>query len=282
MTRLRLDIGYDGTDFHGWAAQVGAAGELRTVQGELQLWISRILRAADLPPLVVAGRTDAGVHARGQVAHLDIPDSWDAEERASHLAYRLRAALPDDISVKRVTIAPAGFDARFAAIWRRYVYRITDKAADPLTRNHVVAWPHAIDLDVLNAAGATLLGLRDFAAFCKFKEGGTSIRKLLDVAAERVCGQNGCEFIELTFRADAFCHSMVRSLTGGLIDVATGKREVDWLTRLLQTGKRCSDVRVMPACGLTLEEVGYPAAGELAARAIEARARRKLCRGDEE
>jgi tRNA pseudouridine38-40 synthase len=269
MTRLRIDLGYDGTDFHGWAIQSDAG--LRTVQGELQLWISRVLRAPGLPSLVVAGRTDAGVHARRQVAHLDIPDDWDAGTTAATLQRRLRAALPDDIAVNRVTVAPPGFDARFSAIWRRYVYRLTDGVPDPLLRRWVVGLKGTLDLDALNAAARQLVGLHDFVAFCKAREGATTIRDLLDVRAERT---PTC--VELTVRADAFCHSMVRSLTGALVDVATGRRDAAWLRGLLDRTRRSGEVRVMPAKGLTLEEVGYPDNAELAARALQARAVRSL------
>lgn len=266
--RLRLDLGYDGADFHGWAAQTG----LRTVQGELEEWIQRVLRLEQRPELVVAGRTDAGVHARGQVAHLDLPDGDSPDEVATRLARHLRRALPADLQVRRVSPAPDGFDARFSAIWRRYTYRLTDEVPDPILRRQVVAVRGRLDLDVLNAAARPLLGLHDFAAFCRARVGATTIRELQLVTIERVPAGH----VELTVRADAFCHSMVRSLVGALVEVGTGRRDPAWLAALIDTDRRCGEVPVMPAAGLVLEEVGYPPPESLAARAREARARRDL------
>ena len=266
--RLRLDIAYDGGGFHGWAAQDG----LRTVQGELELWIQRVLRSAQRPELVVAGRTDAGVHARGQVAHLDLADDSPADETAALLQRRLRRALPADVQVRRVALADPGFDARFSAIWRRYAYRLTDAVPDPLLRNQVAVVRAPIDVDLINTAARALLGLHDFAAFCRAREGATTVRELQVVDARRVPAGH----VEITVRADAFCHSMVRSLVGALVEVGGGRRSPAWLAALLDAGGRSGDVPVMPAHGLVLEEVGYPPADRLAARAAEARARRVL------
>ncbi|MDR1833146.1 MAG: tRNA pseudouridine(38-40) synthase TruA [Propionibacteriaceae bacterium] len=266
MSRLRLDIAYDGTDFHGWAAQEG----LRTVQGELQLWLARLLRL-DSAALTVAGRTDAGVHARGQVAHLDLPDGMDARETAAALARKLRAVLPEDVVVRQVGVAPAGFDARFSAIWRLYTYRLCDRVPDPLNRRNVTPFDGDLDVEAINAAGQVLVGLHDFTAFCKAREGATAIRTLQQVEAWRY-GDN----VEITFQADAFCHSMVRSLTGALLLVATGKRDLAWLAGLLDADARAGEITVMPARGLTLEEVGYPPDELLAGRAQEARNTRTL------
>lgn len=265
MTRFRLDIGYDGTAFHGWAGQAG----LRTVQGELETWLGRVLRLPAPPVLVCAGRTDAGVHARGQVAHVDL-DLPDPDDVAATLARRLRRALPDDVVVYRVGIAPDGFDARFAAIWRRYAYRLADAPLDPLLRRTTAAVRGSIDVDAVNAAGARLLGLHDFAAFCRAREGATTIRELQWLQASRRPDGR----VEVGVRADAFCHSMVRSLVGALIEVGTARRGADWLTGLLDAPGRAGDVPVLPAHGLVLEEVGYPPDDELASRARAARARR--------
>ncbi len=265
--RFRLDIAYDGTAFHGWAAQTG----LRTVQGELELWLQRILRLSEPAILTVAGRTDAGVHARGQVAHVDLADELGGAELAGTLLRRLRRALPDDVVVRDVALAPEGFDARFSAIWRRYVYRLTDGDADPLLRGHVAKVRGDVDVDVLNTAATALLGLHDFAAFCKAREGATTIRTLQVLRARRAAAG-----VEITVQADAFCHSMVRSLVGALTEVATGRRDAAWLAALLDSDARAGDVPVMPAAGLVLEEVGYPPEDQLAARAEEARARREL------
>lgn len=265
--RWRLDISYDGAEFSGWAAQP----DRRTVQGELERWIPRVLRLDAPVPLTVAGRTDAGVHARGQVAHIDLPAALDPRP---DLVHRLRRVLEPDLVVRRVTAVPDAFDARFSALWRRYVYRLWDAGSrpDPLLRRHVVQVRDHLDIDLLNAAGASLLGLRDFAAFCKRRDGATTIRTLLDCRAERL--EDLCGTIEITVRADAFCHSMVRSLVGALAAVGASRRPQAWLDEVAASPARASSVVVMSAAGLTLEEVGYPDDDELAARADQARALR--------
>jgi tRNA pseudouridine38-40 synthase len=267
MTRFRLDLGYDGTAFHGWAAQTG----LRTVQAELEGWIGRVLRLPAAPTLVCAGRTDAGVHARGQVAHVDL-ELPEPAKVAELLLRRLRRALPDDIAVYRVSVAPDGFDARFAAIWRRYAYRIADRTPDPLQRHTTTRIRGELDLDRVNDAGRALLGLHDFAAFCRAREGATTIRELQSLRAVRLDDGR----VEIGVRADAFCHSMVRSLVGALVEVGTGRRDGDWLAGLLASPGRSTEVPVLAAHGLVLEEVGYPPDDQLAARSTEARAFRTL------
>ncbi|GAE78402.1 tRNA pseudouridine synthase A [Cutibacterium acnes JCM 18918] len=218
----------------------------------------------------MAGRTDAGVHARGQVAHVDLPDNVDT----SAMLRRLSRVLTPDVVVKSVRPVPSTFDARFSALWRRYVYRLWDESSrpDPVTRFHVAPVRGHLDLDRLNTAGTSLLGLRDFAAFCKHREGATTIRTLLDCHAKRL--DDPCGTVEVTVRADAFCHSMVRSLVGALTAVASGRRSQDWLDNVAASTSRASSVLVMPACGLTLEEVGYPSDEDLAQRAAQARSRR--------
>lgn len=273
--RLRLDLGYDGAGFHGWARQE----RLRTVQGDLEAALDTVLRTTGTT-LTVAGRTDTGVHARGQVAHVDLdPDllsaaagrSTDPPEIA--LLRRLNGVLAPDVRVHRIAPAPPGFDARFSAVWRRYCYRIADDPAvvDPLTRGHVLAWPRALDLDRMNDAAALLVGEHDFASFCKKREGATTIRSLLDLSWTRVAG-----VAEATVRADAFCHSMVRSLVGCLIAVGEGRREPGWARDVLAARARDSAVTVVQAHGLTLEEVGYPADDDLAAQAERSRTVRTL------
>ena len=258
--RLRLDLSYDGARFHGWAAQPG----LRTVQGEVEAALATILRLESPAPLTCAGRTDAGVHALGQVAHVDLDDDTDVDR----LAHRLRSLLPDDIRLRALAPAPPGFDARFSALERRYVYRLCDRGTgDPLARGHVVDWPRELDLDAMNAAAGPLLGEHDFAAFCKKREGATTIRTLLALSSER--RDDGV--LETTVRADAFCHSMVRSLMGALVAVGERRFAPDWTTSLLASGVRDGRVKVMPAHGLVLEEVVYPPDEALAARASEAR-----------
>lgn len=246
---LRLDVAYDGTGFSGWAAQPG----LRTVQGVLESALETVLR---LPPgsgrLAVAGRTDAGVHARGQVCSVTVPlGSLDAER----LNARLNRLLPDDVVVRRVRTAPEDFDARFSATWRRYTYRICDQppAVDPLRRHEVLAWPRALDEVAMNEAVRGLLGEHDFAAFCKRREGGSTVRELRELAWVRDGGT-------LTGRvvANAFCHHMVRSLVGCLIVVGEGKRPPAWAAEVLAAGVRDSRVTVVASHGLCLDEVGYP------------------------
>jgi tRNA pseudouridine38-40 synthase len=271
VVRLRLDLAYDGGGFHGWATQP----DLRTVQGVLEAALGKILRV-DAPSVTCAGRTDTGVHARGQVVHVDLEESVlvAAAGRSTgtpveSLLRRLNGLLPDDVRIHAATEAPFGFDARFSAIWRRYAYRVADasETVDPLTRGHVLAWPRGLDLAAMNDAAKQLLGEQDFAAFCKKREGATTIRTLLDLSWKR--DHHGVAVA--TVRADAFCHNMVRSLMGCLVAVGEGKYPPPWAGELLRAAIRDPRVTVMPAHGLTLEEVGYPGETELAARAALAR-----------
>jgi len=275
IVRARLDFAYDGTEFSGWALQPG----LRTVQGDLEAALARLLRE-ETPTVVVAGRTDAGVHARAQVAHVDLSaTAWSrlpgrAQRTPSEgLLAGLNGVLPPDIRVHAVAEAAPGFDARFSATERRYVYRINDGAvpADPLTRRFIVTHDRPLDVDALNAASGTLTGLRDFAAFCKRREGATTIRTLTEFSWARRDG-----LLEATVRADAFCHSMVRSLVGAVLPVGDGRRDLEWLAATAASDQRSPAVTVAPAHGLTLEEVVYPPDAELASRAETTRARREL------
>jgi tRNA pseudouridine38-40 synthase len=262
--RLRLDLSYDGAQFHGWAAQPG----LRTVQGEVETALATVLRLEAPAPLTCAGRTDAGVHARGQVAHVDLDDGVDV----TSLTRRLQRLLPDDIRLHALAAAPPGFDARFSALGRRYVYRLRDRGpGDPLARGHVVDWPRELDVDAMNAAAEPLLGLHDFAAFCKKREGATTIRTVLTLNSDR----RDDDLLETTVRADAFCHSMVRSLMGALVAVGERRFTPEWSASLLESAVRDARIRVMPAHGLTLEEVVYPPDDALAERAVEARQHRE-------
>ena len=275
--RIRIDLSYDGTAFSGWAAQPGR----RTVEGTLAEALTTILRSAEPVRLVVAGRTDAGVHTRGQVAHADVEEEvWDAvrgrsarpaEEAA---ASRLRGILPPDIAIRSVTRAPDGFDARFSALRRRYLYRVWDDAArmDPLRRHDTVLVRGPLDVERMDRAAGSLLGLHDFAAFCRRREGATTVRTLLDYRWER--GADGV--IAGTVVADAFCHSMVRALVGAVVPVGESRLDVGVPAAVLAGGARAPRVRVMPAHGLSLEEVVYPADADLASRADMARSRREL------
>lgn len=262
--RLRVELSYDGSGFHGWAAQPG----LRTVQQVIEEALGRIL-ALDTPPgLTVAGRTDAGVHARGQVAHADVAaESW---ARAAGLALRrLARLLPPDIRVHSVGRAPDGFDARFSALWRRYTYRVCDDPirADPLSRHDTLWYPRRIATERMNEAAAGCLGTRDFAAFCRRREGATTVRELLRLDWAR----SASGIAVATVAADAFCHNMVRALTGAMLSVGDGTRPAGWLADVLAARVRDPAVHVAPPHGLCLEEVRYPADAELAARAAATR-----------
>ena len=262
--RWRLDVAYDGTEFSGWAAQPG----LRTVQATLEEALRRVLR---LPAatLTVAGRTDAGVHASGQVCHLDVPAAIAEGTDLDRLTGRLARLLPDDVRARRISLAPEGFDARFSGSWRRYAYRICDdpRTADPLRRNFVLTRPRRLDGERMSLAAEPLRGEHDFAAFCKRREGATTVRTLRRFDWSRRGGLLVADVV-----ADAFCHNMVRSLVGCLLAVGEGRRDVSWPTEVLAGRRRDPAVAVVPAKGLTLEEVGYPADALLAQRAGQARA----------
>jgi tRNA pseudouridine38-40 synthase len=302
--RVRLDLSYDGRDFSGWARQRGR----RTVQQELEDAIGVVLRlgrrggavgsgvggdvggdvgvgdgGAEVPAgdgdsaapvsLTVAGRTDAGVHARGQVAHVDLPeDAW--AEHGGQLLRRLAGRLPMDVRVWRVSAAPEHFNARFSAVWRRYSYRVSDHTAgvDPLLRSHVLWHNRPLDVDAMNAAARLLLGEHDFAAYCKKRDGATTIRTLQRLHWER----HADGVLEATVQADAFCHNMVRALVGAMLFVGDGHRPPEWPGQVLAGRVRDSAVHVVRPHGLTLEEVGYPPHEELAARNSAARNRRSL------
>ncbi len=263
--RVRLDISYDGTDFSGWAAQPNR----RTVQGVLEQSLATVLRLPSAR-LAVAGRTDAGVHATGQVGHLDLPAAaW--EQARERLVRQLAGVLPADVRVRAVTAVPAAFDARFSALWRRYVYRISTAPAgpEPLQRHEVLSWRRPLDVDAMASAARSLLGLNDFVAFCRRRAGGTTVRSLEAFVIERRGSEIVCDI-----RADAFCHSMVRSLVGALLAVGDGRQPVEWPANLLRRTARADDVTVAPARGLTLVEVRYPPDAALAARAARTRALR--------
>lgn len=267
--RLRFDVTYDGTEFAGWAEQPSH----RTVQGTVETAIATVLRLPEVR-LTVAGRTDAGVHARGQVCHADIESgALNRLGGPDRLVQRLGRLLPADVRVLRVGAAPAGFDARFSAVFRRYAYRVSDDpaTADPLRRRHVLSWPRRVDEALMNTAAERLAGEHDFAAFCRRRDGATTIRSLHELRWERKEDRLTCRVV-----ADAFCHRMVRSLVGSLIAVGEGKRPVGWPAEVLAARVRHPGVLVVPPHGLTLEEVGYPPADELATRAQESRTLRTL------
>ncbi|MGC4867071.1 tRNA pseudouridine(38-40) synthase TruA [Micromonospora sp. DT53] len=249
--RLRLDVSYDGTDFSGWAAQPTR----RTVAGVLVETLDLVLGVGTATGLTVAGRTDAGVHATGQVCHLDLPvDVW--REHEGRLLRRLARLLPTDVRVRAMTEVPADFDARFSATFRRYEYRVTDApfGAEPLRRHEVLAWPKPLDLAALNAAATGLVGEHDFAAYCRRKEHATTLREVTRLDWRR--DPDG--ILVATVQADAFCQAMVRSLVGAMLVAGDGRRPVEWPGTLLTQRERSSEVTVAPARGLTLVAVGYP------------------------
>jgi tRNA pseudouridine38-40 synthase len=265
VSRYRVDLAYDGTDFSGWARQPG----LRTVQGVLEDTLATVWRVP--VALTVAGRTDAGVHADAQVCHVDLPEGLDPHPG---LVGRLARMLPPDVRVRAVTPAPAGFDARFSALRRHYVYRVSTApwGPEPLRARDTLRWPRPLDVDAMNTAGQGLLGEHDFAAYCRPREGATTVRELQHLAWSPVPEEP--HVLVAALSADAFCHSMVRSVVGALLAVGEGRRPVDWPAALLARRERSSEVTVVAARGLRLVGVDYPADADLAARATRTRQRR--------
>ncbi|WP_433030093.1 tRNA pseudouridine(38-40) synthase TruA [Actinomycetospora sp. CA-053990] len=263
--RYRIDLAYDGTDFSGWARQP----ELRTVQGVLEETLSTIWRVP--VALTVAGRTDAGVHADAQVCHVDLPAEVEIHPG---LIGRLARMLPPDLRVHAVTPAPDGFDARFSAMRRHYAYRVSTApwGPEPLRARDTLRWPRPLDVDAMNAAGAAMLGEHDFAAYCRPRAGATTVRELQHLRWDAEPGERDVLVARLS--ADAFCHSMVRSVVGALLAVGEGRRPVEWPAALLAARARSSEVTVVAARGLRLTGVDYPDAADLAERAARTRRRR--------
>lgn len=233
--------------------------------------------------LYAAGRTDSGVHASGQVGHVDIPADRvvQAYPRAPRpgdtefapLVRRLAKLLPEDVRVRRVSRAPDGFDARFSALRRHYAYQLTCApwGAEPDRARYITAWRRPLDVEAMAAASRMLLGLHDFAAFCRPRPGATTIREL-----QRLDWVRDGDLLTGYVSADAFCWSMVRSLVGALLVVGEGRREPDWCATLLESDGRSSAFAAAPARGLTLIGVDYPSDDELAARAAVTRDVRTL------
>jgi tRNA pseudouridine38-40 synthase len=267
LVRLRLDIAYDGPEFAGGAVQDGQ----RTVAGVLEETLTTIFRTS--VRLYAAGRTDTGVHATGQVAHVDVPHAALAHARPRRaraedaeflsLVRRLARFLPADVRVRDVVRAPKGFDARFSALRRHYVYRLSTApyGVDPQSARYVTAWPHAIDVDAMTAASKSLVGLHDFAAFCRHRAGATTIRDL-----QRLEWIRDDDMVSAHVTADAFCWSMVRSLVGAVLAVGDGRRDTEWCAGLLNLTARSSAFAAAPARGLTLVRVDYPPDDQLEAR----------------
>ncbi len=286
VVRVRLDLAYLGTKFAGWARQP----RLRTVEGVLAEGLATILRGP-APRIVVAGRTDAGVHARGQVAHVDLTAAqWAAlpgrgdRTPGEAMVSRLAGVLPADLVVRRAAPAPAGFDARFSALNRTYRYRVVDAPdlRDPLRREWLLWHRRPLDVAAMDDAVRPLLGLRDFAAYCRPRPGATTIRELQHISWQRPTEGADAGLAVATVRADAFCHNMVRALVGASLAVGDGRRPVEWPAEVLARGRRDAGAGVVPAHGLVLEAVGYPPDEELGARAERIRALRSaddICDG---
>ncbi|MCS4489592.1 tRNA pseudouridine(38-40) synthase TruA [Corynebacterium sp. ES2794-CONJ1] len=275
-TRIRLDLAYDGTNFHGWAKQGDSS--LRTVQKVLEDNLALIMRRPI--NLTVAGRTDAGVHATGQVAHFDIDPQALNTRSLNHdpknLVRRLARLLPEDVRVHDASYAPGGFDARFSALRRHYVYRLSThpRGALPTRRCDTAHWPKNIDVHAMQQAAAELVGLNDFAAFCKFREGATTIRDLQEFTWHDISTPTEPHTFEAHVSADAFCWSMVRSLVGCCLVVGEGKRPAGFAASLLAESSRSSQIPVAPARGLTLVGVDYPEDSALGERADMTRQKR--------
>ena len=297
--RLRIDLSYDGGGYHGWARQP----ELRTVQGELEHALATILRLADEREVrvTVAGRTDTGVHALGQVCHVDIsPEVLDScighmqANGVEALERRLKHVLPDDIVIRSISRAPEGFDARFSALERTYVYRICDagRPVDPRMRGFVTAIPDRLDLGLMNEAARMTVGLHDFGSFATPNPGGTTIREVMRAHWDRipdaplVSGDSDpagyrvsvleSGLVCFTIVADAFAHNMVRSLVNACVQVGRGRKSLDWFAHKMAEPVREGSTGPIDARGLTLEHVSYPPDDELAARAEAIRAKRTL------
>lgn len=269
--RIRLNLAYHGAQFHGWAIQPG----LRTVEGELTAALRRICRVEIV--LTVAGRTDAGVHARGQVAHFDLPvEIWKQIPGRSELdpkqalVRKVNAVLSHqalgpkgyaDVVVHSAEVVSADFDARFSALWRRYTYLIADgpQRWDPM-RQDVLWVPGKLDLQAMNQAAQPLLGEHDFLSFCKPRPGASTVRTLrkLSFHREETADTKNDGIIRADVEADAFCHSQVRTLIGTLLEVGRGARAISWPLERLASRTRNGEVIVAPAHGLTLAEIGYP------------------------
>jgi tRNA pseudouridine38-40 synthase len=277
LVRLRLDIAYDGTEFAGWATQAAQ----RTVAGVLDEALTTVFRA---PAQVrAAGRTDTGVHATGQVAHVDVPagaiphayprTARPGEGEFVPLVRRLSRLLPDDVRVRDIIRAPTGFDARFSALRRHYEYRLSTApyGVDPQQARYVTPWPRPLDVDAMALASTALVGLHDFAAFCRHREGATTIRDL-----QRLDWAKAGEIVTAYVTADAFCWSMVRSLVGALLAVGEGRREPAWCASLLTESRRSSDFAAAPPQGLTLVGVDYPPDDQLEERITVTRDLRRI------
>ena len=271
-TRWRLSLSYDGTDFHGWAKQPA----LRTVQGDLLEALEVVFGPSeDDFAMRVAGRTDAGVHALNQQVHIELSERQldrlgrdrAAIANPAFMADRLNRILKQDVRLHSFALAADGFDARFSATYRRYRYRIADGAStqNPLESRYTLPIFRELNLLDMQSAALEVLGLHDFASFCRPRPGSTTIRELREITVRR--NSNAGNVIEIELLADAFCHNMVRSLVGALIAVGRGQATRADVRAALDRADRTESYRVVAAQGLTLIEIGYPADELLAEQA---------------
>lgn len=259
--RAKITLAYDGTNFFGWGKQ----RDRRTIQGELEDAL-RTLYRRDLET-VVAGRTDAGVHATGQVIHVDLPigGASDFGFEFEDLAYRLNRILTEEIRIKNAERAPEDFHARFGALRRHYIYKIQDGLGiiEPVKRLDITPWYRHLDIEKMNSAASDLLGEHDFFSFAKYRENSTTIRNLERFDFTR--SEEGLIISHIS--ADAFCYNMVRSLIGAMVYIGEGRFPTSWARETLIKRERPSDSVVFPARGLTFVGVEYPVDSQLAARA---------------
>jgi tRNA pseudouridine38-40 synthase len=274
FSRYRIDFGYDGTDFAGFAKQPG----FRTVQSELVKALEVIFGKDSKDfGMRVAGRTDAGVHAQHQVVHIDLsPAQLKRIGRNPDIAGRVNTTVPEDIRLFSFVKAPAGFDARYSAIFRRYRFRIADKSSfvDPLEIRYVLQLKVDLDLTLMRQAAKQMVGLHDFGAFCKARAGASTVRRIRYIKIKR--NRKAGNIVELELKGDAFCHNMVRALSGALVAVARGRASVQDVRDKLSLGSRVGSFKVLGPRGLSLVEVGYPKNSQLASQAEKARRLRSL------
>jgi tRNA pseudouridine38-40 synthase len=274
LIRYRINLAYDGTAYYGWARQSGH----KTVQQSLLDALTLVFgESTNDFSMRVAGRTDAGVHAYAQVAHIDVSAAQIKRlGRTKSIAFRLNSILDRDIRIHSFEIAPPGFHARFSATFRRYPFRIADGpvAKDPLQGRYTLWLAHELDLDLMRDGAKEFIGLHDFNSFCKARAGATTIRRMKSIKITRNPDLGGV--IEIELIADAFCHNMVRAIVGGLIAVAQGSAEKSEITHVLKVAQKRAPFKVATPEGLTLVEIGYPADDKLEEQAAITRKKRQL------